>query len=111
MYHEEGNGKPLKYSCLGNPRDGGAWWAAVYGVAQSQTRLKRLSCRSSSLYVSDIRSCEREKYAMREKRNEKETYKDLGFWLIYLVHRKFPPSKLKSVKHRKYAAQLRPHLL
>ena len=79
--------------------------------SQSQTRLKRLSCRSSSLYVSDIRSCEREKYAMREKRNEKETYKDLGFWLIYLVHRKFPPSKLKSVKHRKYAAQLRPHLL
>ena len=36
----EGNGKPLQYSCLENPMDGGAWWAAVYGVAQSQTRLK-----------------------------------------------------------------------
>ena len=36
----EGNGKPLQYSCLENPRDGGAWWAAVYGVTQSQTRLK-----------------------------------------------------------------------
>ena len=36
----EGNGTPLQYSCLENPRDGGAWWAAVYGVAQSQTRLK-----------------------------------------------------------------------
>ena len=36
----EGNGHPLQYSCLENPRDGGAWWAAVYGVAQSQTRLK-----------------------------------------------------------------------
>ena len=36
----EGNGNPLQYSCLENPRDGGAWWAAVYGVAQSQTRLK-----------------------------------------------------------------------
>ena len=36
----EGNGYPLQYSCLENPRDGGAWWAAVYGVAQSQTRLK-----------------------------------------------------------------------
>ena len=36
-------------SCLENPRDGGAWWAAVYGVAQSQTRLKRLSSSSSSL--------------------------------------------------------------
>ena len=44
----EGNGKPLQYSCLENPRDGGAWWAAVYGAAQSQTRLKRLSSSSSS---------------------------------------------------------------
>ena len=39
----EGNGSPLQGSCLENPRNGGAWWAAVYGVAQSQTRLKRLS--------------------------------------------------------------------
>ena len=39
----EGNGTPLQYSCLENPRDGGAWWAAVYGVAQSRTQLKRLS--------------------------------------------------------------------
>ena len=36
----EGNGNPLQYSCLENPRDGGAWWAAVYGVTQSWTRLK-----------------------------------------------------------------------
>ena len=43
----EGNGKPLQYSCLENPRDGGAWWASIYGVAQSQTRLKRLSSSSS----------------------------------------------------------------
>ena len=43
----EGNGTPL-HSCLENPRDGGAWWAAVYGVAQSKTRLKRLSSSSSS---------------------------------------------------------------
>ena len=39
----EGNGNPLQCSCLENPRNGGAWWAAVYGVAQSRTRLKRLS--------------------------------------------------------------------
>ena len=39
----EGNGNPLQRSYLENPSDGGAWWAAVYGVAQSQTRLKRLS--------------------------------------------------------------------
>ena len=42
----EGNGNPLHCSCLENPRDGGAWWAAVYGVAQSRTRLKRLSSSS-----------------------------------------------------------------
>ena len=39
----EENGNPLQYSCLENPRDGGAWWAAVYGVAQSRTRLTWLS--------------------------------------------------------------------
>ena len=44
----EGNGNPLQCSCLANPRDGGACWAAVYGVAQSWTRLKRLSSSSSS---------------------------------------------------------------
>ena len=44
----EGNGNPLQCSCLENPRDGGAWWAAVYGVAQSRTRLKQLSSSSSS---------------------------------------------------------------
>jgi len=44
----EGNGNPLQCSCLENPRDGGAWWAAVYGVTESRTRLKRLSSSSSS---------------------------------------------------------------
>ena len=44
----EGNGNPLQCSCPENPRDGGAWWAAVYGVAESRTRLKRLSSSSSS---------------------------------------------------------------
>ena len=47
----EGNGNPLQYSCLENPRDGGAWWAAIYGVAQSRTRLKQLSSSSSSRYL------------------------------------------------------------
>ena len=44
----EGNGNPLQCSCLKNSRDREAWWVAVYGVAQSQTRLKRLSSSSSS---------------------------------------------------------------
>ena len=39
----EGNGNPLQCSCLKNPRDAGAWWAAVYGVAESRAQLKRLS--------------------------------------------------------------------
>ena len=43
LFTGEGNGTPLQYSCLENPMDGGASWAAVSGVAQSQTRLKRLS--------------------------------------------------------------------
>ena len=50
----EGNGNPLQCSCLENPRDGGAWWAAIYGVAQSRTWLKWLSS-SRSLY--DFKDC------------------------------------------------------
>ena len=45
----EGNGNPLQCSCLENPRDSGAWWAAVYGVPQSRTRLKRLSSSTSNV--------------------------------------------------------------
>ena len=55
----EGNGNPLQYSCLKNPRDGGAWWAAIYGVAQSRTRLKRLSSSSSSSSNAYIWNLER----------------------------------------------------
>ena len=49
----EENGNPLQCSCLENPRDGGAWWAAIYGVAQSRTRLKQLS--SSSMEICFIK--------------------------------------------------------
>ena len=49
----EGNGNPLQCSCLENPRDGGAWWAAVYGVAQSRTRLKWLSSSSSIVVLGN----------------------------------------------------------
>ena len=57
--HWRGNGNPLQCSCLENPRDGGAWWAVVYGVAQSQTRLKQLSSSSSSIYwgLTTCQSC------------------------------------------------------
>ena len=45
----EGNGNPLQSSCLEDPRDGGAWWAVIYGVTQSQTRLKQFSSSSTQL--------------------------------------------------------------
>ena len=55
LQSREGNGTPLQYSCLANPMDRGAWWAAVYGVAQSRPRLKRLSssCRLQTPGVGD----------------------------------------------------------
>ena len=48
----EGNGNPLQCSCLENPRDWGAWWAAIYGIAQSRTQLRWLSSSSSSVKES-----------------------------------------------------------
>ena len=50
----EGNGNPFQCSCLENPRDGGAWWVALSGVAQSRTRLKWLSSSSSSWYQTTL---------------------------------------------------------
>ena len=52
----EGNGNPLQCSYLENPRDGGAWWAAVYGVTQSRTQLKRLSSSTMLVLVSHLKS-------------------------------------------------------
>ena len=59
----EGNGNPLQCSCLGNPRYGGAWWAAIYGVAQSRTRLKWLSSSSSK----EVMKGGTEEYLMRHQ--------------------------------------------
>ena len=53
----QGNGNPLQCSCLEKPRDGGAWWAAVYGVSQSWTRLKRCSSSASVQFSSVAQSC------------------------------------------------------
>ena len=50
----EGNGNPLQCSCMENPRDRGAWWAAVYGVTQSRTRLKQLSSSSSGSMIKNL---------------------------------------------------------
>ena len=50
----EGNGNPLQCSCLENPRDGGMWWASIYGVVQSRTWLKRLSISSSIHFIHKL---------------------------------------------------------
>ena len=63
----EGNGNPLQCSCLENPRDGGARWAAVSGVAQSRTRLKRLSSSSSSSSSISIMLCNHYLYLVPKK--------------------------------------------
>ena len=71
----EGNGTPLQYSCLENPRDGGAWWAAVHGVAQSRTRLKQLS--SSSLVGERLVSHISPDTVGLKKNNNNQFYVDL----------------------------------
>ena len=62
----EGNGNPLQCSCLENPRDRGAWWAAVYGVTQSRTQLKRLSSSSSSKDHTGDNRCKTERTTCAE---------------------------------------------
>ena len=52
----EGNGNPLQCSCLENPRDGGAWWAAFYGVAQSWTRLSDLAAAAEHFHGSKVKT-------------------------------------------------------
>jgi len=69
----EGNGNPLQCSCLENPRNGGAWWAAVYGVAQSRTQLKQLSTSSSSRKLSC--KTQPEKHPNKQKRKNKKEHK------------------------------------
>ena len=76
----EGNGNPLQCSCLENPRDGGAWWATVYGVAQSWTRLKRRSSSSSSEQLTPPEGTHFEAKAS-SRNKEAEEYDWPAMWL------------------------------
>ena len=67
----EGNGNPLQCSCLENPRDRGGWWAAIYGVVQSQTQLKRLSS-SSSRDIAKVQVEGKETKPVNPKGNQPE---------------------------------------
>ena len=90
----EGNGNQLQRSCLENPRDGGAWWAAIYGVTESQTRLKRLSSSSSSIPHS-ARLCplnpnQCSQMPPQQSLRPSNRYNNLD-WL-YLSSHSFPPN-------------------
>ena len=88
----EGNGNPPQCSCLENPRDGGAWWAAVYGVAQSRTRLKWLSSRSSRRSLGDGVVCPRSRLASSKARTRTEAlYFSFCFSCSIKVHDSFFP--------------------
>ena len=82
----EGNGGPLQCSCLENPRDDGAWWASIYGVAQSRTRLKRLSSSRGSWKCFFFGQNKKE---VKKKRKKKQGKKISGSFIdsiaIYLV--------------------------
>ena len=80
----ERNGNPLQYSCLENPRDRGAWWAAIYGVAQSQTRLKWLSSSRRLLRVSwTVRQSNQ---SIQKETNPEYSLKGLMLKLQYFGH-------------------------
>ena len=80
----EGNGNPLQCSCLEN-RDGGAWWAAAYGVAQSRTRLKRLSSSSKQLRRDDVAGGEEAGLELERPRVESLICHSLALFLRYLI--------------------------
>ena len=77
----EGNGNPLQCSCLGNPRDRGAWWAAIYGVAQSRTRLKQLSSSNSSILVLTTSHCW---YGVKMREHQWKCFVESPSKMIYL---------------------------
>ena len=77
----EGNGNPLQCSCLENPRDWGAWWAAVYGIAQSRTCLKRLSSSSTQeAHPHSVLSSQCEYENIFQKRREWFRKKHIFTW-------------------------------
>ena len=99
----EGNGNPLQCSCLETPRDGGAWWAAIYGVTQSRTRLKQLS--SSSTKVKNKVKLSRMKYNILplgyNTINCTNMLTECTFSNVYLKIF-FPQAKFKSIQWKYY---------
>ena len=95
----EGNGNPLQCSCLENPRDRGPWWAAIYGVTQSRTRLKRLSSSSSS---SSRKVDTRPLSAVRKNRQRWEEQRRKIIPVVLIANlRCLPPQTLKAFSPKK----------
>ena len=90
----EGNGNPLQCSCLENPRDGGAWWAAVDGVAQSWTQLKRLSSSSSRELKSHMPWGQK-------KRNNIVTSSTKTLKMVNIKKKKHTHTKKQNLKKKK----------
>ena len=86
----EGNSNPLQCSCLGNPRDGGACWASVYGVSQSRTQLKWLS--SKSLFIESLvaKECSNYHTIALISHNSKVMLKILKVWLQQYMNCELP---------------------
>ena len=100
----EGDGTPLQYSCLENPRDGGAWWAAVYGVTQSWTRPKWLSSSILCMVYCELEWCLPLAVTHTHIRTSRNTFNFLGLWRA--ISTSFSSLKLKhdlsSKKLNKY---------
>ena len=96
-YTGEGNGNPLQCSCLENPRDGGAWWAAVYGVAQSRTQLKQLSS-SKLIYQEKYKQNEEEDHSRIKYQENSPERTSNETDLIILIHNEFKKKIIKILK-------------
>ena len=90
LWYGEGNGNPLQCSCLENPRDGGAWWAAVYGFAQSRTRLKWLNS-SSSLVINQTH---RKKNSLRWASLVRTCVPFCPEWIWWVIRKRRPDASV-----------------
>ena len=101
----EGNGNPLQCSCLENPMGGEVWWAAVYGVAQSWTRLKRLSSSSSSSRTNNFTICMEIQKTLNSQSNlEKEewNWRNQLAWLQALLQSHSHQGSMVLAQRQKY---------
>ena len=96
-YIGEGNGNPLQCSCLESSRDGGAWWAAIYGVTQSWTRLRWLSSSNNLFFSAKFQDISTEKWSMsleityfvqKKKNGRKHSLTKMGWNLVQNAYSK-----------------------